>query len=246
VAAIPTVPLRLTPEPAYTEQWARRLDGASPLLPSDAVDVRTGDSLLVVVAHPDDETLAVGGTLADLSASGVRVHVLSLTSGEAALDHVGEPSPGLGARRRAELEHAGRSLGLAGCTSLDLPDGRLAEHPGLVEVAVRTAVDDLGPARVVTLWRDDPHPDHRAAGRAVQAVCAPGTVDEFLLWTMHWTDPADVAVDVAPVAYGRAAGQARRTALRGYRSQVEPLADHLEPVLPAGVVLWPHECVVRP
>src|SRR6185437_15847670 len=38
---------------------------------------------LVVVAHPDDETLMMGGTLARLAAGGWRVVVLSVTRGEA-------------------------------------------------------------------------------------------------------------------------------------------------------------------
>jgi LmbE family N-acetylglucosaminyl deacetylase len=229
----------------HADGWRRRLDATAPLLPSDAIDVRTGEVLLVVVAHPDDETLALGATLADLSASGVVVHVVSLTSGEAALDHVGEHVAGLAERRRRELQHAGAALGLASCTALDLPDSRLAEQPDACAAAVREAVQRHRPGRVATLWRQDPHPDHQAVSRAVLRVCGEESVDEFLLWTLHWTDPDIVAAPVHPVAAGRSAHRARRTALAGYRSQVEPLAAHLEPVLPASVADWSAECVVR-
>ena len=232
---------RVTPDPVHADAWARRLDAARPVLPADAVGVAAGDRLLVVVAHPDDETLALGGTLAELSAAGVHVQVVSLTSGEAALDHLGERVEDLAVRRREELQRAGQALGLAGCTALDLPDSRLADHPDRVRAAVRAAVDEHRPDRVATLWHADPHPDHRAVARAVLDVCGPDRVEEFLLWT----DPADVPGDVAPVARGEAARHARRTALEGYRTQVEPLAPHLGPVLPPAVVAWPHECVVR-
>ena len=45
----------------------------------------TGDTpvLLAVFAHPDDETFRPGGTLALLARRGVKVHVLTLTHGEA-------------------------------------------------------------------------------------------------------------------------------------------------------------------
>ncbi len=240
-----TAPTRLTPDSVHADRWLRRLDGVAPVPPLDAVEVRSGDVLLVVVAHPDDETLAMGATLAELSASGVQVRVVSLTSGEAALDHVGEHPDGLGARRAGELVAAGAALGLAGCEALDLPDGRLAEEEAAAESAVRDAVARFGPSRVATLWRGDPHPDHRAVSRAVSAVCGDLGVDEFLLWAVHWTDPDEVPDHVAPVACGADARRARRTALAGYASQVEPLAAHLEAVLPPAVVAWPHECVVR-
>jgi LmbE family N-acetylglucosaminyl deacetylase len=171
--------------------------------------------------------------------------VVSLTAGEAALDHVGEHQPDLGERRRSELTDSGTALGVAGCTALDLPDGRLAEHPAEAAEAVRAAVDRVRPDRVATLWRHDPHPDHRAASEAVAAVCDAAVVEEFLLWAVHWTAPADVPDTVAPVTCGTSAREAKRTALAGYRTQVAPLAPHLEAVLPASVVTWPHECVVR-
>ncbi|MGH3869131.1 MAG: PIG-L deacetylase family protein [Pseudonocardiaceae bacterium] len=38
----------------------------------------TGDRVLVVAAHPDDETLGAGGTIVRLAASGIEVHVLAV------------------------------------------------------------------------------------------------------------------------------------------------------------------------
>ena len=242
MAAPPTV--RVTPGTQHGNAWSLRLLDTPPVLPGVAVDLRRGQCLLVVVAHPDDETVALGATLAELAGSGVRVHVVALTSGEAALAHLGEQVPGLAERRRDELQRAGSALGLAGCTALCLPDSRLAEHRDEVEAAVRSAVQRHRPDRVATLWREDPHPDHRVVSEAVHAVCDTGTVDEFLLWTVHWTDPGDVSDAVTSVATGAAARLARAAALREYRTQVEPLLPHLEPVLPAAVVAWPYECVM--
>jgi hypothetical protein len=75
----------------------------------------------------------------------------------------------------------------------------------------------------------------------VTAACDDVGVDEFLLWTVHWTDPDAVPDDVRPVGFGTVARAAKRAALAGYRTQVEPLAQHLQAVLPATVVGWSHE-----
>jgi LmbE family N-acetylglucosaminyl deacetylase len=70
-------------------------------------------SVLFVGAHPDDETMLCGGTLALLARQGVQVHILCATRGEGG--EVGEPPVcgrgELGAVREAELRCAARQLG---------------------------------------------------------------------------------------------------------------------------------------
>ena len=83
-----------------------------------------GHRLLAVFAHPDDESLACGATLAWCAAEGARVSLLCATRGEA-----GSRAPGcleeisLGAVRRAELHEAAARLGLDDVILLDHPDG---------------------------------------------------------------------------------------------------------------------------
>jgi LmbE family N-acetylglucosaminyl deacetylase len=99
---------------------------------------------------------------------------------------------------------------------------------------------------VVTLWRDDPHPDHRAAARAaLRAGTTLGTpVHEVLLWTVHWTPPEEVRDDVTLLAHDEASRAARARALASYTSQTSSLVAGLDPVLPPEVVTWPHEVLV--
>ena len=47
--------------------------------------------VLVLAAHPDDEVLGVGGTMAQLAAAGARLRLVSVTDGEAS--HPGHPDP---------------------------------------------------------------------------------------------------------------------------------------------------------
>ncbi|MEX1366331.1 MAG: bacillithiol biosynthesis BshC [Nannocystaceae bacterium] len=62
---------------------------------------------LVVMPHPDDESIYVGGTIAGLTAAGRRVRLLTVTDGAG-----GRGGDGLALRRRAELELAAEVLGI--------------------------------------------------------------------------------------------------------------------------------------
>lgn len=89
--------------------------------------------IVAAFAHPDDETILVGGTLAMLAASGAAIHLLCATRGEGG--ELGEPPRGereeLGNLRSAELDCAARTLGLASLTFLGYQDPPLdAEKNG--------------------------------------------------------------------------------------------------------------------
>ena len=79
----------------------------------------TGYRVVAVHAHPDDETLFMGGTLATLAARGAEVSVITLTLGEDG-EVIGEPYQGLadhdqlGGFRARELANALDALGVKG------------------------------------------------------------------------------------------------------------------------------------
>ena len=138
--------------------------------------------LLVVVAHPDDETFGTGSLIAQASAAGAEVTVCCATRGEA-----GEAPEGftgdLGALRESELRAAGALLGVSRFVLLDFADSGMTGDPPPgalvaapfddVVAAVRAVVDDTAPDVVVTLDPDhgDGHRDHVAIGRATVAAC---------------------------------------------------------------------------
>lgn len=113
--------------------------------------------LLVVHAHPDDETLATGGLLATWAASGRDVTLVTCTRGErgevigAALAHLEGDGPALAAHRETELAEALRALGVEDHVFLDtvVPSGAggvLAEsRPGS-----RVGVGALGSTSVLS------------------------------------------------------------------------------------------------
>src|SRR5664279_872673 len=82
--------------------------------------------LLAVLAHPDDESLGFGGTLARYAAEGVETHLVTATRGERGRSGPqGKDADPLevGRVRDAELRAAAAVLGLREVSILDYPDG---------------------------------------------------------------------------------------------------------------------------
>lgn len=125
--------------------------------------------LMCVTAHPDDESLGFGGTLARYAAEGVEVSVVVGTRGERGRFGDGsEPHPGpdtLGEIRESELRSAAAVLGVRHVRFLDYLDAEL-DRADAAEISARIAacVRELAPHVVITF---DPfgsygHPDHIA------------------------------------------------------------------------------------
>lgn len=145
-------------------------------LDSVAHDVPRPPRVLAVFAHPDDETLCAGGTLAKYASAGADVRVVSLTKGGAGQirDAGAATRATLTAAREREFHAAGRELGLTETRCLDYPDGELPgiDHQVLVDLAAGL-LDELDPDVVITFGPDgfSGHPDHVVVGAAVTAAC---------------------------------------------------------------------------
>jgi LmbE family N-acetylglucosaminyl deacetylase len=92
--------------------------------------------MLLVMAHPDDESFATGGTVAKYVGVGWRADLVCATRGEAGTSgpYEGVTGDALGEIRQKELEKAGVILGLSSVTFLGYRDGTLSdEHAGELE-----------------------------------------------------------------------------------------------------------------
>jgi N-acetylglucosamine malate deacetylase 2 len=136
-------------------------------------------NLLCVVAHPDDETVFAGGTLALLASRGVEIGVVCCTRGEGG--EAGEPPlcsrAELGAVREAELRCAARALGCASVEFLPFrdpdagPDDTLypfADSPQAVVPQILKIFNAHRPDGVITHGSNGEygHPGHLLAHRA--------------------------------------------------------------------------------
>lgn len=126
--------------------------------------------VLVVAAHPDDEVLGMGGTIAVHTGRGDQVRVVVVTDGSST-QYPGDAE--IRARKEEEARRAARELGVEDYVHLDLPDMRLdtLAHVDLNRV-VEEHVRDLEPVIVYTV-QPDVNRDHRALFDSVAVATRP-------------------------------------------------------------------------
>lgn len=163
--------------------------------------------VLVVLAHPDDEALACGGTLAWCASEGAAVWLVCATRGEAgrcALPDFAEPLADL---RAGELGAAAQRLGISRVRSLNYPDGRLREVDSVAAAAaVQSTIESFRPDVVITFGPDGLywHPDHIAVHDwTLAAVERLATARPVLLRASMPAGAMRRLVDVASATAGR-------------------------------------------
>jgi len=136
--------------------------------------------LLCVFAHPDDESLGVGGALVKYAQEGVQTHLVTATRGERGWQGDPQSYPGLqalGITREAELRCAANTLGLREVNLLGYVDGDVDQaEPQQVIAKIVSHIRRIQPHVVVSFPPDGiyGHPDHIAMSQFASAalVCA--------------------------------------------------------------------------
>jgi LmbE family N-acetylglucosaminyl deacetylase len=136
--------------------------------------------LLAVLAHPDDESLGFGGTLAKYAAEGVETYLVTATRGEhgrfGSLGKGADPIE-VGRVRQAELRTAAAVLGIREVSLLNYPDGAVDQVEATTAIrAVVSHIRRIQPDVVVTFGPEGAygHPDHIGISQFTSAatVCA--------------------------------------------------------------------------
>ena len=208
------------------------------------------DGILLILAHPDDESFMAAGTAGLYRARGVRVGLVCATLGQAGA--LGDPPvatrEGLGAARERELRAACAILGIEIVDLLGYHDRSLAEAPAeRVRERLVAAVRRERPRVVITF---DPngltlHPDHVAISRfasdAVAAAADPRWMPEagaaHRVGRVVWPAPVFPWDEWRPEALARTAGvdflldigewrDHKARALRAHRSQHASVERH--------------------
>ena len=174
--------------------------------------------LLVVTAHPDDESGAFGGALLLAHRAGAETSLLCFTDGQAA-HFRGDAADDaeLARMRRTELEAACDVLGVTRCEVLPYPDGALAEQSFLeLTGVVVERIRRWRPQVVLTFGADGAvnlHRDHTTVALvttaafhwAGRAELFPETGAAWSPQKLYWSSPPFVSVRGRPELTAEAA-----------------------------------------
>ena len=137
-------------------------------------------TILVIAAHPDDEVLGCGGTIARLTSEGSNVYTLILGEGVTSRDRKRDLAKRENeiAELKKQAENANRILGVKKVYTFDFPDNRFDSVPLLdIIKTIEEIKDGIKPDIVFTHHIGDLNIDHQITFKAVMAACRP-TIDE--------------------------------------------------------------------
>ena len=131
-------------------------------------------SILILAAHPDDEVLGCGGTIAKLADEGAIVRVAFFADGLSSRSEIqAAQQEELNARRTA-AQKACDILGVKSVSFGDFPDNRMDTIPLLnIAQAVEALIATHQPEMVFTHHAGDVNIDHRRLHEAVVTACRP-------------------------------------------------------------------------
>jgi LmbE family N-acetylglucosaminyl deacetylase len=192
-------------------------------------------ALVVVAAHPDDETFGAGGLIHSWAAAGHEVTVITVTDGEAARTDLPEP----GTVRRREMRAALSALSDRHIKwhRLGMPDGEVASRESFVESAIKTRLPVGG--TLIAPFEHDGHPDHEAVARiCIDLGRRKGiAVLRYPIWAWHHSHPGTwQGAELVRFELSAAAELAKSRAIRCFASQLDDAATN--PVMPARARLF--------
>jgi len=194
--------------------------------------------LLAVLAHPDDESLGVGGTLAKYASQGIDVFLLTATRGESGRyrgfrpGHPNHPGPAeLATVREAELRAAASALGVREVALLDYRDSQLDQaRPREAVKVIAEHIRRVRPHVVLTFGPDGAygHPDHIAISQFTTAAIV-AAADPAVSGDGANALPAYTVAKLYYVAWPESAWKAYQAAFRILVSKVDGIERQVVP-----------------
>lgn len=162
--------------------------------------------VLVIAAHPDDEILGCGGTVARLVDEGYEAYSLVLGEGITSRDDRRNPGKRAEAikRLKKQLSGANRIVGIKEVFAYDFPDNRFDTLPFLDLVKVIEKLKNrVEPDLVFTHYEKDLNIDHRITYQAVLTATRPSpgepvrSIYSFeILSSTEWNWPSSFSPDM--------------------------------------------------
>jgi N-acetylglucosamine malate deacetylase 1 len=141
-------------------------------------------NILVLAAHPDDETLGCGGTLKRLSEEGSKINLLTFTDG------VGSRNNNE-ANRNKKLDHVSEILGISEYTIGDFPDNAMDSVPLLSLCKFIEKNVTFTPDLIFTHFHEDLNVDHQLVAKATLAAFRPQTGSKFKIYSYYIPSSTD-------------------------------------------------------
>ena len=133
----------------------------------------SNSTVVVFAAHPDDDILGCGGTIAKLTQEGSKVHIVFLADGESSRGDITDINSLIQQRK----QNAKKALKILGCDSIEFlgfPDNRL-DSLDLLDVVkkIEGFIDAYKPYTIFTHYAHDLNIDHQITHNAVVTACRP-------------------------------------------------------------------------
>lgn len=127
--------------------------------------------ILVVAAHPDDEVLGCGGTMARYAKNGDHVNVVFMSDGVSSRENLKAHDKN---NRRESAKKACEILGAKPPRFFDFPDNMMDTIPLLdIVQKLEAYIQEIKPNIVYTHFKDDLNIDHQITYQAVMTACRP-------------------------------------------------------------------------
>lgn len=193
-------------------------------------------TIYIFAPHPDDETLACGGTIVKKTAQGYEIKIAVMTDGSHSHSTVlgiwSDPTPGeLAEIRKQELFEATGILGVppGNVFFLGAEDGFLSQDENDMIEEVKTLLQkDQTISEIYLPHPQDQHKDHRATNRIVLKALKDLNINPDIYFYVVWEEPnqrytgSKVAIDISEGL------SAKKKAVLKYKSQIESMFPNQE------------------
>lgn len=185
------------------------------------------ERILFIVAHPDDDILGSGGTIAKLSKKGSIIHVVFLTDGETSRDNILDPNKLIHKRKN----NAKKALKILGCNSTDFlnyQDQRLDSLEFLDIVKnIEKIIKSFKPDKIFTHYENDLNLDHQITCRAVVTASRPksgSNINELIFFEIPSSTNWNLTKEFKPNYYIDISStlSLKKKALNIYKDEMRP------------------------
>ena len=150
------------------------------------------ENILVFCAHSDDESLAMGGTIAKYAKEGKNVIVVIFSYGEAS--HLFLQKEVIAGIRQREARKVKKILGIKETIFLGVPDNKIlkdVKNKQLIE-KIKSIIDLYKPTKIFTHARADPHRDHQGVNKIMMKVLNSSKYREYDVYVFDVWNPINI------------------------------------------------------